>query len=214
MSDADERSDVSGAPGAPGAAADRTTAVLRQRAEELARPPEDGRRDTRYSVAVLGLGEERIAIEAGYLREIVKVPPVAPVPSTPPCITGITQLRGELLAVVDLAHLLGVSLRGERPFLAIVDAAEGPLGLLVEQVLGFREIRAEELSAIGAADPRRPVRAITRDLVTTLDMERLLASEDLRVGSTAPSRAGAATAGRPDDRPGLDPDPTITRGEP
>jgi purine-binding chemotaxis protein CheW len=205
---------MSGPNERPGSTADRTVRVLRKRAEELARPLEDGSRGTLYSVAVLALGDEQIAIEADHLREIVKVPPVAPVPSTPPWITGITQLRGELLAVVDLAHLLGLEPRGERALLAVVDAAEGPVGLLVEKVLGFREIRAEELSTIEAVDPRRPVRAITRDLVTTLDMERLLASDSLRVGSTTSSRARAAAADRPDNRPAPGPGSPATRGEP
>jgi len=190
------------------------TTVLIKRAEELARPLEDERQDPLYSVAVLALGDERIAIEAEHLREIVRVPPVAPVPSTPPWITGITQLRGELLAVVDLAQVLGLDPGGEQPFLAVVDAAEGPLGLLVEKVLGFREIRAAELSTIEAADPRRPVQAITRDLVTTLDIKRLLASDSLRVGSTATSRARSAPADRPTDRPAPSSGALATRGEP
>jgi chemotaxis signal transduction protein len=174
---------------------ERRTEILKERAAQLARPVEARVHRGSSSVAVMAIGAENVAIPAGYLREIIRAPQISAIPCPDPWISGITQIRGELVGVVDLALLLGVGNAHERAFLAMVAASEGPIGFLVDRVIGFREIDADDLSSGTAVDSRRPVKAITKDLVTILDMDRLLASEGLIVGLSPTDDAAPAAAG-------------------
>lgn len=71
------------------------------RAAELERPAEE-------KLLVLGLGSRRFAVRSRDVRAIVRTPRIARVPSPLPALLGIAGVRGEILAVFDLAKLLGV----------------------------------------------------------------------------------------------------------
>jgi chemotaxis signal transduction protein len=147
--------------------------ILERRASRLAGDGLDGvRRTVAVQAAVVSVGTQRIAIPAEDLREIVPLPDVTPLPALPPWLLGITQVRGELLGVVDLASIVGMS--GERAaMMAIVGGSGGPLGLAVQSVLGFRDIHVDELSKELGEGAQRLFRAVTRDLVAVLDVRRL-----------------------------------------
>lgn len=54
------------------------------------------------------LGEYELALEIGAIQEIGELPAVTPLPHIPSWIQGVTQLRGEVLSVVDLVVLFGI----------------------------------------------------------------------------------------------------------
>jgi purine-binding chemotaxis protein CheW len=155
--------------------------VLEERAKALARPGDvDHDRELDSTVAVVVIGHETFGIPVESLREIVRVPPIARLPHLPTWVAGIAQLRGELLCVVHTAlwfHLLTAS---TPELLAVMEGPEGPVGLLVDAVVGFREVYANEIAALfgrSIAAGGRPIRAVTNDLVALLDAERILRSE-------------------------------------
>jgi len=159
-------------------------AVLRRRADTLARPADQTRhRQAQMVVAVVTLAQERYGLPALALREITRAPAIVPLPSLPPWIVGIVAVRGEILCAIDLATWLGIHQPGRPDFLAVVDGPQGTAGLLVDGVLGLREIYADDLAE--AEDPSRDaqtlVRATTRDMVSILDLEVLLGRDDLIV---------------------------------
>jgi len=41
-------------------------------------------------------------------REIVEMLPITPIPRSPPYISGIINLRGEITTIINLTHLLGI----------------------------------------------------------------------------------------------------------
>lgn len=165
----------------------RDEAVLERRARQLAAVPEK-QADRRIAarVAVVAVGEERFGIPVDGLRGILRAPPIAQLPGMPEWLPGIVQVRGELMSVLDLGRWFQVTGRGAEPtFLAVVEGSRGALGLLVESVEGFREVGEDEIAQKLTAAPRavgRPIRATTRDLVTLLDIERLLESPQIIVG--------------------------------
>ncbi|MEK6607746.1 MAG: chemotaxis protein CheW [Myxococcota bacterium] len=57
---------------------------------------------------VCQIGEKRFSIDLRQVREVVAAGPLTPVPTAPPEIRGVTQVRGQILPVVDL----GAALRG------------------------------------------------------------------------------------------------------
>ncbi len=79
-------------------------------------------------------GHEEYALPVEGVREIAPVGQISPVPGAPAEVLGIWNLRGEVMAVVDLAAALGIAGEaGDR----IVVAEQGDLraGLMVDEVI-------------------------------------------------------------------------------
>ncbi|WP_420583008.1 chemotaxis protein CheW [Reichenbachiella sp.] len=58
-------------------------------------------------LVVFPVGQEEYAFEIGQIKEVVPVPPISPVPQTRPYILGVANVRGNVLAVIDLAKKFG-----------------------------------------------------------------------------------------------------------
>lgn len=159
--------------------------VLAERAERLARGGAGAdERKLAYQIALLAVGSERFGIPASGLREIVAAPPVAALPGLPAYLQGVSQIRGDLICIVDLAKLMDIEGVETTNALAIVEGAQGAIGLLADEVLGFRDVHSDELAEgfVGASRAdNRPVEAMTKDLVAIIDLERLLESGQLVV---------------------------------
>jgi purine-binding chemotaxis protein CheW len=101
-------------------------------AEEAAAPA------VREEFLTFRLGDEEYAVAIGAVREVLRCPPVTEVPRAPAHVTGVVTVRGEVVAAIDPRRRLGLPApEGGPPASArmvIVDAGEGPCGLLVDAV--------------------------------------------------------------------------------
>ncbi len=162
--------------------------VLKRRAAKLARTKEDAlARTVAHRIALVACGKERFGIPVDGLREFVSVPAIASLPGLPAWMPGLAHVRGDLLSVVDLARWLAIENAETPTSLAVLEADEGPVGLLVGEVLGFRDVYQDDLvEDFDAARHQagRLVREITRDLVAIIDLERLLGDKRLIVSSS------------------------------
>jgi purine-binding chemotaxis protein CheW len=146
----------SGGPEAPhGKAADPLDEFFYREDEEapevpalgvaLAQPGADEQGSTileEYLTFVLGEEEYAVAIER--VREVMRAPPITEVPHAPPDVLGVVTVRGEVVAVFDPRRRL--RLPGSAPIagggrVVIVDAGEGPCGLLVDAVANVVRLR-------------------------------------------------------------------------
>src|SRR3989304_5476286 len=86
---------------------EQAKAVMDQRARVLSRPPVEPHSATNpLEVVTFSLGNEEYALETRFVCEIVRVGNWTPVPGTPDFFIGITNLRGDFLALVDLCRYL------------------------------------------------------------------------------------------------------------
>ncbi|MGH7437452.1 MAG: chemotaxis protein CheW, partial [Polyangiaceae bacterium] len=75
--------------------------ILDERAQRLARPPaEEPRPGESLVLATFALASERYAIEARFVRQIVRFVDFTPIPGAGDFLVGVTNLRGEVLAVI------------------------------------------------------------------------------------------------------------------
>ncbi len=163
----------------------RAEEIMRQRADKYAQIDErEAAREVVDTVVVLGVGGQKIGISVEYIEVIGKVPPIAYLPGLPPMVHGVLQHRGELLAAVDIGRWLGIPGKSDHAFLAIIEgAANRKICLLVDRVLGFREVEEGELVESFFGNDKsegRPVAGTTRDLVAILDVEKMLSSPEIR----------------------------------
>ncbi len=94
------------------------------------------------------LGGERFGLPLGAVREVVvPQPPFARVPRVSDAVRGVMNLRGRVVAVVDLAELMGLApqpLEAGRGHVLILDHGKRALGLLVGGVLGVEAVPPPE----------------------------------------------------------------------
>ena len=89
---------------------------------------------------VFRVGNERFALPLEAVREVVlPQPPFARVPRCPDAVRGAMNLRGRVVAVVDLAQLVGLAPQSLEPSagqVLILDQGKRTLGLLIGGVVG------------------------------------------------------------------------------
>lgn len=77
---------------------------------------------------------------ASEIQEIVAMPRAVRVPLAPPGITGLINLRGQIMATVDLRRLLGADEREEAALGVVAKAGSETFALIVDEVHDVLEI--------------------------------------------------------------------------
>ena len=109
---------------------------------------------------VFELGGERFGIELRQVREVAVLPAVTPVPSMPPWLLGVANLRGEVVPVVSLARAIGAQ-AADGDKMIVVDVASRPVGVVVA---GVPRIERVDPSAIEPA-PELVAARLKRDFI-------------------------------------------------
>src|SRR6266446_5169387 len=92
---------------------ERGQEVMDARALLLAQTPAgEAQTVATFEVIVFTLANERYAIETCHVREVIRFSDFTPLPGAPEFLVGVTNLRGHILAVVDLRKFFGVAARG------------------------------------------------------------------------------------------------------
>jgi purine-binding chemotaxis protein CheW len=156
--------------------------VLRRRAAALARAGTDeSARKTIDTVVILQVAGEKLGIPITALREITPLRPAADIAGLPAWCRGIVQVRGEILSVLDLHKWLSLGGVPTPRYLAVLEGKPGAIAVLVDAVLDVQPIYADDIASSFEATPGRGRRAVTRDLVTLLDVSAMLEADELIV---------------------------------
>jgi purine-binding chemotaxis protein CheW len=138
------------------------------------------------------LGRQRFGADIGHVKETITVRPITRVFFTPGWIAGIINLRGDVVAIVDLKALLGIGqteLDGETRIVIVRVQAAGKLrtaGLLVDRLAEVQAVDAAELQPAPATLPPETA-ALTAGVaagsggepLAVLDLVKLFESERL-----------------------------------
>jgi purine-binding chemotaxis protein CheW len=128
---------------------------------------------------VFRAGELTCAVELRSVREVLPVQPATRVPGTPPAVTGVVNVRGSLVLLLDARRALGHP-PGEGGFMILLEAADRVVGVVVDEVLDLVTVgdgEWAEREALPGVDPR-VVRAVGRSdgvAFILLDLNALLA---------------------------------------
>jgi len=123
---------------------------------------------------VFRVASERFALPLEAVREVVlPQPPFARVPRSSDAVRGVMNLRGRVVAVVDLAALMGLApqrLEAGAGHVLILDHGKRALGFLIGGVLGVEPLAPPEDASQGVV---RGVAAASAGAVTVLGAEAL-----------------------------------------
>ena len=132
-------------------------------------------------LVVFDLAGERYGIESRFVREVVRLSRFTPVPGTPAFVLGITNLRGEILALFDLRNLLGVVTEGVSDLARIVVLGEHgrEFGFLADAASEILHVPGASLVQTEIAWGRAYVRGVSPGGVIVLSGEALLTDPKL-----------------------------------
>lgn len=105
--------------------------------------------DNRQFVDFL-IGNEEFAINLFHTREVITPAEITPLPSAPPYITGIMDLRGQITTIIDLKKMMNITSdsRGKKRSRIIIldrEISEKPVGILVDDVFSVSTFTPKEI---------------------------------------------------------------------
>jgi len=108
------------------------------------------------------LKNQLLGISVEQVQEVIQLGEITPVPLVPDIVRGLINLRGQIVAAVDLRRRLHME-DGPRPELAlniIVRTSDGPVSLLVDAVSDVVEVQHETFE-----DPPATLDSSLRELI-------------------------------------------------
>ena len=160
--------------------------VLASRGRAAAKPAAEPDGGERLDVLAFSLAGETYAVETCHVREVCQLRDLTPVPCTPSFIAGVTNLRGRILAVIDLRRYfeLAAASLTELNRIIVIGDDENEFGLLADSLEGVRSVAAADMrESLPTLSGVRGVfvKGITGQMLAVLDGHRLLADEGLKV---------------------------------
>ena len=109
--------------------------------------PIDERPEGSVPFVLLSIAGETFAVEISKVREIIRVPHMTWVPGTQDYVRGVINLRGNVVAVIDLAKMLGMPRAEEdsQTRIMIVESSGVMAGVLVDSVSRVADIAPSQL---------------------------------------------------------------------
>ncbi|MEI6519443.1 MAG: chemotaxis protein CheW [bacterium] len=130
---------------------DKVNKILRERAKKLAIEPEqDVAIGDMLEMVEFHLSGERYAFSSRYIREVFPVKKLTTIPCTPPFVAGLTNLRGEMVSVIDLKYFFDLpplELTSNTRII-LLQNQDMSFGILADEVIGVYNIPTHHIQTI------------------------------------------------------------------
>lgn len=146
-------------------------------------------------LVIFNLGDEEFGLEISQVREIIRLQDITPVPKAPVFIDGVINLRGQIIAVMDLAKKFGLSelKKTEKTRIVVADVKGNTVGLIVDEVPEVLRISEGNVDPTPAmietqihADFIKGVGKLEKRLIILLNVDKILTHEEVKqMGVTA-----------------------------
>lgn len=140
-------------------------------------------------LVIFRLRDEEFGVEIGSVLEISRVLAITHIPEAPGFIEGVINLRGKVLAVVDLAKQFGLKEEKELPKTArivVIEVRNITLGLIVDEVpevISISEEKIEPTPEIIQSEVNRHyikgVAKLDERLIILLDLNNILSFHEV-----------------------------------
>lgn len=171
--------------------------VLRLRARELARVRAEVVQQEAIEVLEFRLAEERYALETRYLVEVYPLRDLTALPGTPCFLPGVLNVRGRMLAVLDLKKFFDLPETGLTDLhrVVLVRSDDMEVGVLADIVVGVHHV------PVGQVQPAPPslgicaryLRGVTAERLIVLDVDQVLSDPKIIVHDESEAAATALT---------------------
>ena len=91
-----------------------------------------------FQIIVFKQGEEEYALHIDQIKEVVITPTITRMPQTPSFVRGVANIRGNIIAIVDLEEMFGLKRTNAnhigKNFTLVVQSEDLKMGILVNEV--------------------------------------------------------------------------------
>jgi purine-binding chemotaxis protein CheW len=144
-----------------------------------------------FQIVVFRLGHEEYALPIAQIKEVVQTPSITNIPQSPECIKGVSNIRGNIIAIVDLEERFGLRKKtseasNERGnYTLVVESDELKMGVLVRDVpntLAIAESAVDQ--SIVSGDEQSYIKGIVKlegRLIILIDIFKVMTQKDFGV---------------------------------
>jgi purine-binding chemotaxis protein CheW len=161
--------------------------ILRSRAKELSMEIEIKETDEEFfEILEFLLAHETYAIETHFIREVYPMTELTPLPCTPAFVSGLINIRGQILTVIDMKKFFDLPEKGITNLnkVIVVRKETLELGILADEIIGISIIPVNELKpplSTLTGIYADYLKGVTGERLILLDMERFLTDRRLIV---------------------------------
>lgn len=139
-------------------------------------------------ILAFSLLNEELGLDISCVREVLKPQEIHPLPKAPAFIEGVINLRGRIIAVIDLRKRFGIEAAEDRPKMRIIICKIGKfiLGLIVDGVSEVVNLSEKDIQPtpeiVSMQIENSYVAGIARigeRVITILNLEEILTKEEI-----------------------------------
>lgn len=153
---------------------------------------------------VFNLGEEEFGVRIDEIREVIRVGTITPIPDSPEFIKGVTNVRGEIVSVIDLTarFFLHVAKKVESKHIIITEQEKSLFGLMVDEVTEVLRIPESEVKEAPEIVTRiheeyvNGVVTLENRLIIMLNLSKVLSEDELVELTEVARKSRASEASR------------------
>lgn len=156
--------------------------------EHISKVQENARANgSTFQIVVFRLGQEEYALQIGQIKEVVLTPSITTMPQSPEYIKGVSNIRGNIIAIVDLEERFGLKNKQaeivEGKYTLVVESEEFKMGVLVKDVPNTMAIAESAVDqSLMSGDDQGYVKGIVKldkRLIILIDIFKVMSSKDL-----------------------------------
>ena len=125
-------------------------------------------------------------VNVNQVREVKNFESAIPVPYAPHYVKGVTNLRGEVVPVIDLRKRIGLNPRNENDAgIMVIVQDKHPIGVIVDSVIEVLTLHKKDIETgpesiiTGRSDGVIGIAKHNNDLIVLLDILKVLSKDDI-----------------------------------
>jgi chemotaxis signal transduction protein len=124
-----------------------------------------------FRVCLFSMGEDLYAVPVDMLTEIIISQKIFPVPTTPPHVLGVINLRGNIVPIVDIRPTLSLPQHSAPGQIAIIRQGALTIGIVVDTVSEVVAVPVNKILAIPAEAAGQAGKSRSRFLKSVIQRE-------------------------------------------
>lgn len=144
---------------------------------------------------IFKLGNEEYALHIDQIKEVVLTPGIAKIPQTPDYIKGVANIRGNIIAIVDLEYKFGlIDAKSDETSLytLVVESDQFKIGILVKEVPNTLTVKENDIDNTSTvlqysnldSDCIKGIVKSGDRMIIMVDMIKMMESEELKKAVT------------------------------
>lgn len=148
----------------------------------------------RLQLIIFKLGNEEYGLSIDQIKEVVLTPRIAKMPQTPDYIKGVANIRGNIIAIMDLEERFSLKNSVQREltegsnYTLVVESEEYKVGVLVKEVPNTLSINVSEIDTASnfvqySSLDNNSVRGVVKSgdrMIILIDMLKLVEAENFK----------------------------------